>query len=113
MSLGPRVVGRSYQPPSVADEARDGSSSPSPDDIEQKPASPTPIASCHFTEEPETVERGRSLARGPRYPNPLARAESRIRRDKAAIEVDGGPILKRPRSVVSVSFARTVCRNAV
>jgi hypothetical protein len=40
-------------------------------------------------------ERGRALEQGPRYPNPLARAESR-NRGEAAIELDARPILKRP-----------------
>ncbi|KAM0165255.1 hypothetical protein ACHAQE_002418 [Botrytis cinerea] len=44
------------------------------------------------------VERGRTLERGPRYCNPLEKAESRPRRNKTTIEVDGRPIRKRDRS---------------
>ena len=45
----------------------------------------------------EEVERGRTLERGLRFPNPLARAESRLRNDDAAIEVNVRPIQKRIR----------------
>lgn len=92
------VVNRLYKPPFVADDTIDGSSSPPSVEVGRQSTNSTPIAACQFTEEPETVERGRSLERGPRYPNPLARAES-CRRNAAAIEVDGRPILKRPRFV--------------
>ncbi|THV52355.1 hypothetical protein BGAL_0081g00060 [Botrytis galanthina] len=44
------------------------------------------------------VERGRTLERGPRYCNPLEKAESRLRRNKTTIEVDGRPIRRRDRS---------------
>ncbi|TEY57521.1 hypothetical protein BOTCAL_0215g00020 [Botryotinia calthae] len=44
------------------------------------------------------IERGRTLERGPRYCNPLEKAESRNRRNKTTIEVDGRPIRKRDRS---------------
>ncbi|KAI9640789.1 hypothetical protein NHQ30_010629 [Ciborinia camelliae] len=44
------------------------------------------------------VERGRTLERSPRYPNPLERAESRPKRNKTTIEVDGRPIRTRDRS---------------
>jgi hypothetical protein len=76
----------------------------------------SPTASCQFTEESEAisstdwsvaskskvidkdrgkdVERGRTLEKVPRYPNPLTGAESRRR--NTTIELDGRPILKRP-----------------
>jgi hypothetical protein len=41
------------------------------------------------------VERGRTLERGPRFSNPLSRAESRIRHNDAAIEINVLPIEKR------------------
>lgn len=44
-----------------------------------------------FSEE----ERGRSTDRGPRYANPLARAESRAARAEAVIELNPAPIGKR------------------
>ncbi|QSZ35252.1 hypothetical protein DSL72_008121 [Monilinia vaccinii-corymbosi] len=44
------------------------------------------------------VERGRTLERSPRYPNPLEKAESRPKRNKTTIEVDGRPIRTRDRS---------------
>ncbi|KAG4028546.1 hypothetical protein MFRU_021g01330 [Monilinia fructicola] len=44
------------------------------------------------------AERGRTLERGPRYPNPLEKAESRPKRNKMTIEVDGRPIRTRNRS---------------
>ncbi|RAL62952.1 hypothetical protein DID88_004041 [Monilinia fructigena] len=44
------------------------------------------------------AERGRTLERGPRYPDPLEKAESRSKRNKMTIEVDGRPIRTRNRS---------------
>lgn len=41
------------------------------------------------------VHRGRSREREPRYPNPLARAESSLRESQPAIEIDIQPIEKR------------------
>jgi hypothetical protein len=50
------------------------------------------------------VDRGRTLERGTRYPNPLATAESRPRRDDAPIELDVRPIEKRQLSRSSTFF---------
>lgn len=44
------------------------------------------------------VERGRTVERRPMYANPLAKAESRLRMNDAAIEVDVRPIEKRTLS---------------
>jgi hypothetical protein len=44
------------------------------------------------------ADRGRTLERGPRYSNPLAKAESRPRKNDATIEVDVQPIEKRQLS---------------
>jgi hypothetical protein len=43
-------------------------------------------------------DRGRTLERGPRYPNPLAKAESRPRKGDPTIELDAQPIEKRQLS---------------
>ena len=43
-------------------------------------------------------DRGRALERGPRYPNPLAKAESRPRKNDPTIELDVQPIEKRKLS---------------
>lgn len=40
-------------------------------------------------------ERGRTMERGPRYANPLERAESRVARTEAVIELNPSPIGKR------------------
>ena len=91
----------------------DGESHSPSNEVRKHSASSSPITSCQFTEELEDssslegsrvidkgkgkeVDRGRRLERSPRFPNPLARAESRIRRDDADIEVDARPIEKRP-----------------
>jgi len=44
------------------------------------------------------VGRGRTLDRGPRYPNPLAKAESRRRKNDPTIELNVQPIEKRQLS---------------
>lgn len=81
-------------------------------EVRQHSTSSSPVASSRFTDEPgdssspdtsrvidkgkgKDVDRGRSLERGPRFPNPLARAESRIRRDDSAIELDARSLGKR------------------
>ncbi|KAG0651194.1 Calcium permeable stress-gated cation channel 1 [Hyphodiscus hymeniophilus] len=80
--------------------------------------STTPMASSEFSEEPEgihseaplytpkvidkdrgkgkEVERGRSLEKGPKYPNPLVRADSWRLPSTTAIELNARPISKRP-----------------
>jgi hypothetical protein len=44
------------------------------------------------------VDRGRTLERGPRYPNPLAKAESKPRKNGPTIELEVQPIEKRQLS---------------
>lgn len=44
------------------------------------------------------TDRGRTLERGPRYSNPLAKADSRPRKNDATIELDVQPIEKRQMS---------------
>lgn len=100
MTLGPSFIDED-QRSSTGHNTGDGSASPS--GIQRLPANSDLMLSEAFSEEPDalTPERGRSLQVGPKYPNPLARAESRARRNDAAIELDGQPIMKRPRFVIS------------
>ncbi|KAE8446856.1 hypothetical protein EG329_011487 [Mollisiaceae sp. DMI_Dod_QoI] len=50
------------------------------------------------------VERGRTMERGPRFQNPLARAESRAHRGDPAIEIDVRPMEKRAISRSNTFF---------
>ncbi|KAF8851453.1 hypothetical protein BDZ45DRAFT_750646 [Acephala macrosclerotiorum] len=52
----------------------------------------------------EEFKRGRTLERGPRFANPLSRAESRTRREDPAIEIDVGPMEKRTLSRSNTFF---------
>ena len=64
--------------------------------IDDAPASEA-IHTVDKEKSPE-VDRGRTLERGPKYPNPLAKAESRPRKNDLTIELDVQPIEKRQLS---------------